>query len=238
MKIAGYKIKALFIKDIKNLFRNPNVAFMLILPIGFAFFYSYVIKIPNEAGLYVFDLCTVLNMGVVPISIVAMSIAEEKEKNTLRTLMLSNVSAVEFMIAKLVLGIVMFLGVNILVYFICGVDIVLFPWIMFVVFVTSLSALMFGAVIGLISKDQMATGYYSTPVMLLFMAPIFGLMSESIAKVTQFIPTHSMIWLQEIESTGELLSGKGLFSIGVIIAWMIISLVVFKLVYKKNSLDN
>ncbi|MFQ9923847.1 MAG: ABC transporter permease [Beduini sp.] len=238
MKIAGYKIKALFIKDIKNLFRNPNVAFMLLLPIAFAFLYTHIMEMPDEAGMYVFNLCTILNMGVVPISIVAMSIAEEKEKNTLRTLMLSNVSAVEFMTAKLVLGIVMFLGVNVLVYFICGVDIALFPWTMFVIFVTSLSALMFGAVIGLISKDQMATGYYSTPVMLLFMAPIFGMMSESISKVTQFIPTQSMMWLQSIESAGDLMTGKGLFSIAVIAAWMIISLVVFKFVYKKNSLDN
>lgn len=64
------------------------------------------------------------------------------------------------------------------------------------------------------------------------------MMSESISKVTQFIPTQSMMWLQSIESAGDLVTGKGLFSIAVIAAWMIISLVVFKFVYKKNSLDN
>lgn len=242
MKIAGYKIKALFVKDMKNLMRNPNIAIMLLLPILFALLYTRIMTVPVEAemflGQYIFHLCTIMNIGVVPISVVAMSIAEEKEKNTLRTLMLSNVSAIEFMIAKLLLGLVLFLVVNVLVFFICEVEISSFVWTMSVITITSISALMFGAVIGLIAKDQMSTGYYATPVMLLFMAPIFGMLSEKISQFTKFIPTSSMMWLENVTEFSDLTTSDGLLAISVILVWIVISLVLFKFIYKKNSLDN
>lgn len=241
MKLSGYKIKALFIKDMKNLMRNPNAAFMVLMPVAFAIFYSFILgdqETGGNAGFFVFTLCTLLNMGVTPVSVVGMSIAEEKEKNTLRTLMLSNVSAVEFMFAKLLVGITLFLIVNLAISFITGIAIASLPWYMLVALITAISALMFGAVVGLVSKDQMSTGYYGTPVMLLFMAPLFGATNDGIGAITKFIPTQSMLYLQQISGINELFSGDGLFAIGVIVVWIIASIFIFRFVYKKNSLDN
>lgn len=242
MKIAWYKVKTLFIKDIKNLLRNPNVAFMLILPIGFALLYGKIMTAPqgyeDELKNYIFNLCTLLNVGVVPISIVAMCIAEEKEKFTLRTLILSNVSAVEFLIDKVLVGLVLFLIENILIFFVCKLDFILFPKYMLILIITAISALLFGAAVGLIAKDQMSTGYYSTPVMLLFMSPIFGMMNDTIAKIVRFIPTNSMIEFFNMKQFSELISKDGLISIAVVVGWIIVSVLVFVKIYRKNILDN
>lgn len=150
MKINGYKIQALFMKDVKNFFKNINVSFMLLMPIGFAFLYTKVIpmgELDGQSGMYVYNLCSLLTLGVVPISIVAMSIAEEKEKNTLRTLMLSNVTAVEFLVSKILVGLILAMIVNALVFFIAGAPTVDFLKYMLSFFVTMFSAVLFGAAI-------------------------------------------------------------------------------------------
>lgn len=84
----------------------------------------------------------------------------------------------------------------------------------------------------------MSTGYYATPVMLLFMAPMFGAMSESISKVTQFIPTYSMMLFNTMTSFDELFTGKGVMAIVVIVVWIIVSIILFQYIYKRNRIDN
>lgn len=240
MNIAWYKVKTLIIKDLKNLIRNLNVSFMLLLPIGFALLYKNIMP-STEAfnpSVFVFELCILLNVGLIPISVVAMSIAEEKEKHTLRTLILSNVSASEFLIDKVFVGYLLFIIDSILIFFICGMEITSLPWYFIVFSISAISALLFGAIVGLLSKDQMTTGYYSTPVMLLFMAPIFGMMNETLDKVTNILPTKSMLQLFTVKNFQDLLTQDSLFSLGVILVWIILSIIIFRIIYKKNRFDN
>ena len=66
-------LRTLFVKDIVDMFKNPNVLLML---------------------------GVMMNLCLTPLSVLGMMIAEEKEKNTMRTLMLCNVTGGEFLAAK------------------------------------------------------------------------------------------------------------------------------------------
>ena len=74
-----YKLKALFKLGIEDLVKNMNVFVYIIMPLAFAFLYSNMDTLPKD---FVFSLCMVLNLSMVPVALMGTIIAEEKEKNT------------------------------------------------------------------------------------------------------------------------------------------------------------
>ena len=74
-----------------------NVFVYVLMPIPFALLYSNISAGNSE---YLFSLCILLNIAMVPVALMGTVIAEEKEKNTLRTLMLNNVQGTEILFAK------------------------------------------------------------------------------------------------------------------------------------------
>ena len=72
-------LRTLFVKDIVDMFKNPNVLLMLALPLIFIVIYQYV-----ELGMshaYLLMLGVMMNLCLTPLSVLGMMIAEEKEKN-------------------------------------------------------------------------------------------------------------------------------------------------------------
>ncbi|MBS5112496.1 MAG: hypothetical protein KHZ15_07405, partial [Coprobacillus cateniformis] len=108
MAISEVKGKALFSK---------NFIIMPIFSIGFAFVMKLVYgsMAGDEAGNlsgYVLSIGVVMNICMSGIYCVAASLAEEKEKNTLRTLMTSSVNGLEFFLGSLIPVIGMMIVVN------------------------------------------------------------------------------------------------------------------------------
>ena len=91
-------LRTLFVKDIVDMFKNPNVLLMLALPLIFIVIYQFVDLGMSPA--YLLMLGVMMNLCLTPLSVLGMMIAEEKEKNTMRTLMLCNVTGGEFLAAK------------------------------------------------------------------------------------------------------------------------------------------
>ena len=123
---------------------------------------------------YVFTLCVLLTLAMVPVALMGTIIAEEKEKNTLRTLMLNDVKPTEFLVSKVLLCMLFVMVDNVLIYFIIGLPIKTFIIYQLITLFTSVSLIFFGALIGLLSKNQMSAGLLSTPFMLVFMAPLLS----------------------------------------------------------------
>ena len=101
MNIQAYKVAALFRKDWKDTLKNGNFLLLCILPLGLSALYTFI----DFGGfrmepLFVLSIGLLMNLSLLPLSATSMMIAEEKEKYTLRTLMLSNVSATEFLLSK------------------------------------------------------------------------------------------------------------------------------------------
>src|SRR5699024_11468048 len=105
----------------------------------------------------------------VPLNVLANMVAEEKEKQTLRSLMLANVSATDFLLSKAFVALVLMLIDGILIFLVCQEPMEYFGYFLIFYVLSSLSVLFFGALVGLLSKDQMSAGTLSSPLMILLL---------------------------------------------------------------------
>ena len=233
MTIQWNKIGALFRKDLKDTIKNNQFLLLALLPILFTTLYRFL-SFDNGVTLdhsFVLTMGLLMNISMQPLSVMSMMIAEEKEKNTLRTLMLSNVTAATFLVSKTLVIFLLVQLVNLVIYFIAGVGLITFGWFLLITSFSLLCMILFGAVIGIMSKNQMATGMYTAPAMLLFLMPaIFAQISEAIANIAQFSPTYAMMQLLLTnERTG--------FYIAVLLVWTVLATALFGLIYQKKRLD-
>lgn len=231
MSVQAYKIKALMKKDFKDIRRNSSAILMAALSLFFTVLYRFLNlggeQLPVE---FVLSIGVLMNISMMPIAVMAMFIAEEKDKNTLRTLMLSNVSAVEFLLSKAAVVLLVTESVNILSYIFTQGP---FPFgtYLAVTMLASVCMLFFGATVGVLCKNQMSTGVLSSPLaMLMLMPAIFGQVDKSIAGFARFIPTYAMLQL-------ILNEGNQLFSVLVIVVWTILAAALFSVIYAKKRLD-
>ena len=240
MKVHARKIATLFKKDFRDTSKNMNVMILLLLPPFFALLYSLV----DFGGMYldsrfVLLLTVLMNVSLVPVSFLATIIAEEKEKNTLRTLMLSNVTAGEFLLSKALLTFLYMQAVNVILYFLTRQPADGVGRFLLVTSLSCICVILIGACMGMIAKDQMSTGVISVPFsMLLLLPPMFGQMNESVARFARFIPSDAMIKLIFGGDTGGGWMETALFQVVVIALWTIAAGIVFTLIFRRKQLDN
>lgn len=239
MRISMRKVNAIFCKDLKDMLKNVNAIIMFALPVFFAIFYSQVPALMKEMGKdYLLMMVVIMNMCVSPLSLLPMIIAEEKEKNTLRTLMLSNVSGSEFIFGKVLSVFTLTEIIAVLLFFIIQMPIAQLPVFILVTSLGSICLLMIGAVFGLLARDQMSTSVYSVLGMVIFMFPaMFRGMNQLFDTIAKFMPTTAVFELFSLMSTQADVS-KWLFSIAVIVGWTIISLIAFNWFFRKKGIDN
>ena len=232
-----YKFKALFKLGIQDLTKNVNVFVYIIMPLAFALLYANMDTLSSD---FVFSLCMLLNLSMVPVALMGTIIAEEKEKNTLRTLMLHDVSATEILFAKALICMLFVMLNNILMFFIVGFSMNQFPAYQTVGFLVSLAVIFFGALVGLLAKNQMSAGLLSIPFMAIFMAPLFIQMTKSklASNISSVLPTDAMMKIFDAISKNHVSIssiGKELFVIGI---WLVLGVAFFRIVYKKVGVDN
>lgn len=232
-----YKVKALFKLGIEDLFKNMNVFIYVLMPLGFALLYS---NIGGGSAESLFALCVLLNIAMVPVALMGTVIAEEKEKNTLRTLMLNDVKGSEILFAKAIICMLFVLVNDILMYFIFGLPMSSFLVYQGITLLVGLAVIFFGAFVGLLAKNQMSAGLLSLPFMVLFMAPMFVAMfgNDLATKISSLLPTDAMMTiLTKVSENSVSLSSVGIPLI-VIIAWFVLSIIFFNIAYKKVGVDN
>ena len=232
-----YKIKALFKLGLEDLTKNMSVFIYVLLPLVFALLYSGMDGMPES---FVFSFCVLMNIAMVPVALMGTIIAEEKEKFTLRTLMLNDVKASEILFAKALICMLFVIIDNLLMFFIVGTDMSLFvPYQLISLFV-ALAVILFGAFVGLISKNQMSAGLMSMPFMVILLAPVFiQLMgNETVNNIAKVLPTAAMMTL--FDSVAGSVSGFENVGMPLIVigAWLIISVILFNIAYKKVGVDN
>lgn len=241
MQISLRRVSALFRKELKDFTKNANVSAMCLLPIAFAFLYSNIFGNNPEHGMdktLILFLC--LNMNLVMVCSFAMSmlIAEEKEKNTMRTLFLSSVSPAEFLAGKALVVLGFLLVTNTAIFFIVGVGTQ--HYVLYTLLSLLLAVVMveLGAVIGLIAENQMATGVVGMPIIMSFLLiPLLAEVSEMLKKIADFLPfTHLQAMLGKVLRGGSLQSGDAKHVLA-ILAWVAIAAAAFAYTYNKKGLD-
>jgi ABC-2 type transport system permease protein len=236
MDFSLRRVNALFVKELKDFFQNQNILVMYILPIMFAVLYGKMLgnRIPKVGAL---ETCLVLSLLMVGCSSAACLIAEEKEKNTLRTLMLSPLSPIEFLAGKSLISLFSCMLSNLIVFFIISAPNVNLLMYILISLISSVTVIVLGLLIGLLCKNQMETGIASTPILILLLVfPMFPELNPVMEKIANLCFTyHTMVLIYKISKGFGLLDLK--YNLLVIFIWLIISSFLLVFVCKKAKLD-
>lgn len=253
MNAAMRKTGALLAKDFADLFKNPTLLVACLLPIAFMALYSFMIgdaaggsdltaeqqeAVDPVISQFMLGSSLCMTLGMVCTMTVLYGIAEEKEKRTLRTLMLANVGASQVVASKAVVALVASTVVNAVCFFVAGGEPGMLGAYLALGVVGSLPVILFSLVLGLASRDQMTAGVYSVPVLLVALVPMFGMANETIEKASHWLPTGGVYDLIGLAMDGRLLSQDALAPLGVTLAWIVVGAVVFAALFKKLARDN
>lgn len=235
MTFSMRRFSAIFRKELQDIKANASVLVMAVTPIILAFVYGQM-DAPKEE---ISTLPTVMALVMIGSFVQAALIAEEKEKHTLRVLMLSPASSLEVLLGKSVLT-------GLITFAICFIDFAILGVVkgniaLIVVFliVSIVFFLMLGTAIGLIAKTTASTSVVGMPILFGFLLPPFlgGLIkNEFVTKAIEFLPTKHLV-----DAMPELMDGKGFSTVSGdlinIIIWCVLSIILCIVVYQKKQMD-
>lgn len=228
-------IKAVFLKQILDTVKNKTVLIQFIMFPILAVIMENAIEIEDMPKHFFATLFAVMFISMAPLSCMAAILSEEKEKNTLRALMMSNVKPWQYLIST---GIYIFImcmagtAVFAILGEYKGKELMIF---LFSMISGILLSEVIGAVIGIFSKNQMAATSLTLPIMMVFsFIPMLSMFNESIKKFSGFIYSQQISYLINGIGKSEI-SGK---NVAVIVVNFIIGIILFAVIYRKKGLES
>lgn len=236
MNISIKRIQAIFTKDYKEFSRNYAVSIMVFMPFVLALFY-------NKMGIHTIDsyfMTINLTLAMVTAFVQSCLIAEEKESNTLRSLMMSPASIADVLIGKSSLvfaisAIVLAVTIYLLGYKPGNVLVLALALAVSILFYIAL-----GTICGLFTKTVMEASVAALPVMGIFsFGPMVLGLSEKypIARIAEWLPSSQLIVLAEgLEAAMP--AKEIVVSFAVMIGWTIAAIIAASVLYKKRMTDD
>ncbi|HDR4764891.1 TPA: ABC transporter permease [Bacillus thuringiensis] len=234
MTFSMRRVSAIFRKEVQDFKTNSQVLLMAFLPIILSFLFSRF-----GVGKEMLGITTITAFLFVAGFVQSMIIAEEKEKHTLRVLMLSPASSVEVLIGKSILTVCLRLGICIVNLFILDQFSGNLLLLGFIFLCGTILFIVIGTMIGLLAASVPQTSIIGMPILMtMYLAVQFEPMVENkvIKTMIGYLPTSHIV-----KALNSLVGGAGFSSISGhvlnVAVWLIISLFVCLIVYKKKQLD-
>lgn len=235
MSFSLKRARAIFVKDYKEFSRNYAVSIMLIFPIILAL----LIRGTGQSLPGAFAL--VLNPSFVLLTSFAQAclIAEEKERNTLRSLMMTPATTMDVLIGKSTLVFVMSAIVLAISTYIFGYE----PtnkWAFVAAII--LSIILYtaaGTICGLFSKTLLEASLSILPVAFVFTGAPWGALLVKdfpIFKVLEYVPSSQLVYLLDTRNIG-LTTGELLKPLLIILAWTVVLTIVSVVLYQRRLKD-
>lgn len=227
-------IIAVFLKQIKETFKNKAIFIQFVMFPVMTIVMENAVTLEGMPEHFFVKLFSVMFVGMAPLVCMSSIISEEKEKNTLRTLLMCNVKPFEYLA-----------GVGSYVFLVCMAGAGVFAWcggytgadlgaFLLIMAVGILLSQLTGAVIGVWSKDQMAATSMMVPVMMIFsFLPMLSMFNDSIKRVAQIAYSQQLNIL--INNLGT--SPVETKSILIIAANFLVALAAFCIAFKKKGLE-
>ncbi|MEO4054990.1 ABC transporter permease [Solibacillus sp. CAU 1738] len=218
MNISITRIQAIFMKDYKEFSRNYAISSMIFLPLILAFFYS---QSDSDTTQMIF-LPVNMTFAIVTAFIQACLIAEEKERNTLRSLLLSPASLGDILIGKSTL-------VSVVSAIIIGLSLFFFnylpsPMLTVALIISLLFYSALGTICGLFAKSTMEASLAVLPVMGIFSFGPLALVFVDrfpVLQVAEWLPSSQLLLLAGASSTMDFVLPVIIITIWTILAWII-----------------
>lgn len=187
------RIRTILSKQIKETFANKEILIQFLLLPAFACILTNVIQMDDLPHDFFVKMFGAMYIGMAPLVTTASILAEEKESNTLRMLLFSNVKAGEYLF-----------GISLYVFVLCSIGSVIIAMVggyaleQFLVFVLLsqigiIISILLGACVGFNAKNQMGATASIMPLMLILaFMPMLATFNETIKKFGDFIYTQQI----------------------------------------------
>ena len=225
---------AVFLKQVKETFKNKAIFIQFVMFPGMCIVMENAVVMEDMPEHFFVKLFSVMFVSMAPLVCMSGIIAEEKEKNTLRTLLMCNVKPFEYLA-----------GVGTYVFLVCMAGAGVFGWcggytgaelgaFLLIMAVGILLSQLTGAVIGVWSKDQMAATSMMVPVMMVFsFLPMLAMFNESIKRVAEVFYSQQLNILINTLGTAPV-ETKSIIVIG---ANFLVAVGAFCIAFKKKGLE-
>lgn len=225
---------AILWKQVKDTFKNKEILIQFVMFPALTLIMEKFVEVEGMPEHYFTNLFGVMFVGMAPLTGMTAIIAEEKEKNTLRALLMSNVKPAEYLI-----------GIGCYIWSICmlgacvigfagGYTGVTYGKFVLIMGIGILVSVLIGAAIGTWSKTQMMATSLTVPVMLVFsffpMLSMFNEGIEKVARITYSQQIHSLIY--QLDSIDSIIEPVSVISIN-----MIIAIALFLYAYRRSGLE-
>ncbi|RLL42025.1 ABC transporter permease [Oceanobacillus piezotolerans] len=235
MTFSMKRALAIFQKDLKDLSKNMYIGSTVLIVILLAALYGRMGEVPLEMHYLVINFVFAMVTAFIQCAI----IAEEKEKNTLRSLMLSPASMNDIIFGKSLVTFVVTILTVVLCAWLTGYQPADILPIAFALILSTLFYIALGTILGLLSKSVMEASVIILPVVFIFGFGSF-LMSYveeySFLAFVEYLPS-----VQLIELAYEVEEGLGFgdlwFHLFIIALWVIGSAILTIIMYKKREMD-
>lgn len=235
MSISLKRARAIFVKDYKEFSRNYAISIMLIFPILLAvLFRSAGSSLPGAIGF-------LLNISFVLLTCFAQAclIAEEKERNTLRSLMMTPATTMDVLIGKSTLAFVMSTVVLTIALLIFGYEPASIWAFVAAIILSIILYIAAGTICGLFSRTLLDASLSILPVATIFSGAPWGAVlvdDYPIFKVLDYMPSSQLVHLLGIPHTGFTI-GELLKPLLIILAWTVVLTIVSLVLYQRRLKD-
>ncbi len=227
-------IAAIFLKQAKDTLKNKVILIQFVLFPVLAVLMENTVKLEDMPEHFFVKLFSVMYICMAPLTCASSVISEEKEANTLRVLMMSDVSPAQYLVGE---GAFIWLACMLgsCVFAACGE----YAGVRLVQFMAYMAAgilvsLLIGAALGMWCRGQMAAASAAVPLtMLISFLPMLSMFNETIEKISRFSYSQQISVL--IGTIGTDANGtKSLFVLG---ANFLAAAVIFFAAYRKRGLE-
>ena len=217
---------------------SKNFIIMPIFSLGFTFLMKILYRSIADGKInmdgYALSLGVLMNISM-SVYCTAAALAEEKEKNTLRTLMTSSVNGLEFFLGSII---ILSTAVNVLCVFIVQLTLSGSQWGAYLIITTvcTFIASVVGMIFGIYAKTQVSASTITTPALIIFMmVPMLSGFSSILEKISNLLFTG--IALNAISAISAGKAPIHLSGIIVLSVEAFLSAALFLILYRKNGFE-
>lgn len=235
MTFSWKRINAIFQKDFKDFSRNLAVSIVIFLPLFMAAIYGRMGLDTIQAHF----LSINMTFAMVGTYVQCCLIAEEKEKNTLRGLMLSPASTLEILGGKSLLSFVLTIVIIFFSAFLSEYNPTNITLVALAIIISAVFYIAVGTLLGLIAKSVMESSVLVLPVIGIFSLGSFVTVwaeKYPILKLAEYMPSVQLIELATLVEEGAKFSDV-LSNLGIISLWAVLFIVLTVIVYRKRMVD-
>jgi len=234
MTFSWKRSMAIFVKDYKDITKNLYVSPMLFFPPLMAVIYSRM----GLDSVTVIYMVFIMAFTMVGTFVQSALIAEEKEKNTLRGLMLSPASTLEIIGGKSILSILLTTVIVAVSAFLLNYSPANLGAVIAAMAISTIMYVGLGTIVGLLTKSVVEASIAVLPVMFFFMgAPFLSTFAEKypILKLIDYMPHPLLVKIATLPEAGL---GDALLHLLILLLWAVVIHIFVVILYNKRMKDS